>query len=73
MESSSFVFGLSDGWMDRMLSSQYNLDAVELWIEKPTWKWKDTEQYWKVMTQARTLQKPVFGTPLLVQVPVLPI
>jgi hypothetical protein len=34
MESSSFEFGLSDGWMDRMLSSQYDLDALELWIEK---------------------------------------
>jgi hypothetical protein len=34
MESSYFAFGLSDGWMDCMLSSQYNLEAVELWIEK---------------------------------------
>jgi hypothetical protein len=34
MESSSFEFGLSDGWMDRMLSLQYNLDTVKLWIEQ---------------------------------------
>jgi hypothetical protein len=41
--------------------------------KKPTWKWKDTEQYWKVMTQAGTPQIAVFGIRLLVQVPVLPI
>jgi hypothetical protein len=34
MESSTFEFGLSDGWMDPMLSSQHNLDVVELWIAK---------------------------------------
>jgi hypothetical protein len=34
MESSSFEFGLPDSWMDRMLSLQYNLDAIELWIER---------------------------------------
>jgi hypothetical protein len=34
MESSSFVFGLTEGWMDPMLSSQHNINALELWNEK---------------------------------------
>jgi hypothetical protein len=34
MESSSFEFGLSYGWMDCVLLSQNDIDVIELWIKK---------------------------------------